>query len=1051
MPYPLTRLHPDIAQVQHEAAGFGTGRLVAENLILTTAHVLWNKETSTSPELEGWQVRLARNYAPGASRPWPFRRGNRVIWYDKDRDLALIHLVDPKDGPLRPLLQFRVATVEGNNAHTVEARGYPRASKVEDRRELTPVHGHLKSADQDRPLRLGVDTSDRPNHPHEDWPGMSGSVVLLHDWPDPKIIWAYGVVQDVPASFDGQLRVARLADAWQPNAEFRKRLVAAGVADEEAEDPTGAVFPFPDQASPPRPFAGVPARTPSFTGREAELDQLDTILLGDRSAAVTQVAGSPTAQIGRAAVQGMGGVGKTSLAVEYVHRYRDFYAGVWWCAAETRIGLLTSLAGLAVELGAATADEADVERAAKAGLRRLAEQHATFLLVYDNVASPEIIADLLPASGARVLVTSRFPDWGDWAEEVALDVLPQAEAVAFLMSRTGRQDEAGATLLADALGRLPLALDHAAAYCRRSQTRFADYAAKAESLIAAAPRGAIYPRSVAATFSLAITEAVELCPAAEVLMTYLAQCGPERIPLVLVEGAITDEMEHGAALLALTEVSLVRHDPFEDGTPAVIVHRLVRAVARAQAEAKGSAISAAEWVTKRLLEIYPSDGDHNPVSWPLCAQLTPHALALHEAGAAGNAESPQWAELLERAAGYLYGRASYGRAERLLRAALIVRERTFDPEHLEVAAKLNDLGRILRDKDDLAGAEACFQRTLAIREKKMGPIHLDVATSVDDLGLVRWKQVDLAGARACHVRALTIRETLLGQDHPDVATSVNHLGRVLRDQDDLVGARACHVRALKTRETLFGENHLDVATSSDDLGVVLYHQGCLTEALVCHNRALKIRETLLGQDHPDVATSVNNLGRVLTDTNDLDDARACFERALKVRETVFNGSHTTVANSLDNLGVVLRKQGDLAGARECHVRALKIREFLLGPNHATVANSTEYLGVVLYQQGDMAGAKVCFGKTLELRKLTLSPEHHKVATSLNHLGAVLRKQGDLTGARACYERALTLCEAALSADHPNTIEIRRHLADMWMSSEGIPAHTKGQNNRTAPL
>ncbi len=95
---------------------------------------------------------------------------------------------------------------------------------------------------------------------------------------------------------------------------------------------------------------------------------------------------------------------------------------------------------------------------------------------------------------------------------------------------------------------------------------------------------------------------------------------------MLVDGAITDEMEHGAALLALTEVSLVRHDPFEDGTPAVTVHQLVQAVARAQAEAKGSAASAAEQVTKRLLEIYPGDGLGNPASWPLCAQLTPMCL-----------------------------------------------------------------------------------------------------------------------------------------------------------------------------------------------------------------------------------------------------------------------------------------------------------------------------------------------------------------------------------------------------------------------------------------
>lgn len=585
---------------------------------------------------------------------------------------------------------------------------------------------------------------------------MSGSTVLLQHWPDPNTIWVYGVVQEVPTSFDGQLRVARLADAWQQNAEFRKLLLAAGAPNEEAEDPMGVVLPFPDQASSRRPFAGVPARIPSFTGREAELDQLDTVLLGDRPAAVTQVAGLPAAQIGRAAVQGLGGVGKTSLAVEYTHRYRDFYAGVWWCAVETRIGLLTSLARLAVELGAATADEADVERAAKAGLRRLAEQHATFLLVYDNVASPDVIADLLPALGARVLVTSRFADWGDWAEEVTLDVLPQAEAVAFLVSRTGRQDEAGATLLADALGRLPLALDHAAAHCRRTQMRFADYAAKAESLIVAAPRGAIYPRSVAATFRLALAEAIEFCPTAEALMAYVAQCEPERIPLALVESAIADETERVAALLALTEVSLVRHDPFEDGTPAVSVHRLVQAVARAQAEAKGGATSAAEWVTKRLLEIYPGDGYRNPASWPFCAQLMPHVLALHEAKTADRVESVPRAEFLVRSARYLHVRAAYLRAGELIQDALVIYEQALGPEHPDTAASLDHLAVLLQERGDFAAARPLHERALAICEKVLGPEHLDTARCLGHLARLYKAQGSFPRAWLLYRRVLMI-------------------------------------------------------------------------------------------------------------------------------------------------------------------------------------------------------------------------------------------------------------------------------------------------------
>ena len=169
-------------------------------------------------------------------------------------------------------------------------------------------------------------------------------------------------------------------------------------------------------------------------------------------------------------------------------------------------------------------------------------------------------------------------------------------------------------MLAEALDNLPLALDHAAAYCKRTQVWFNDYAKKVSSLIDAAPRGAGYPRSVAATFDLAITQAVAQCPAAETLMAYLAQCAPERIPMTLVEGAIEDEAQRQRALAALSEVSLLKHDPFEDGTPAVTLHRLVQAVARARSEANGSAHQAVRRLIARLAATYPGDGYSNPQS-----------------------------------------------------------------------------------------------------------------------------------------------------------------------------------------------------------------------------------------------------------------------------------------------------------------------------------------------------------------------------------------------------------------------------------------------------
>ena len=476
-------------------------------------------------------------------------------------------------------------------------------------------------------------------------------------------------------------------------------------------------------------------------------------------------------------------------------------------------------------LGAAMAEEADVEKAAKAALRRLAEQRATWLLVYDNVTAPDQIADFLPSAGARVLITSRFSDRSELADEVALDVLPLEEAIALLESRTGRSDAEGAKTLAEALARLPLALDHSAAYCKRTQTRFADYATKASSLIATAPRGAGYPRSVAATFDLAIAEAVGQCPASEALVTYLAQCAPDRVPMTLVEGAVEDEAECQEALAALAEVSLLKHAPFEDATPAVTVHRLVQAVARARSKANGSAQDAVRRLIARLAASFPKDGYANPPSWPLCAKLTPHLLTLRDAAGPNGRGVADWPDLLNRAGSYFHGRATYSQAAALFREALAISENTLGPEHPDTAKSLNNLALLLKGQGDYAGARPLYERAVRVTEKALGPEHPATATSLNNLGSLLKDQGDFAGARPLYERALAIYEKALGPEHPDTAMTLVNLAIAFQEQGDFETARPFLERAVRIFENALGLEHPQTATGLSNLALLLIRQG----------------------------------------------------------------------------------------------------------------------------------------------------------------------------------------------------------------------------------
>jgi tetratricopeptide (TPR) repeat protein len=364
-------------------------------------------------------------------------------------------------------------------------------------------------------------------------------------------------------------------------------------------------------------------------------------------------------------------------------------------------------------------------------------------------------------------------------------------------------------------------------------------------------------------------------------------------------------------------------------------------------------------------------------------------MALFEAADARMRLSPEsFADWLGPAVGPLQTAARYADVAVLWQRALAVAEERLGPNNPYTALSLNNLGYLLQEQGDLAGARPYFERALAINERTLGPDHPDTASNLNNLGALLDAQGDFAGARPCYERALAICEKELGPDHPDTARGLNNLGYLLRAQGDLPGARS-------------------------------YYE-----------RALAINEKALGPDHPDTARSLNNLGALLDTQGDPADARPYYERALAIREKVLGPDHPDTARSLNNLGYLQRKQGDLAGAQPYYERALAIREKVLGPDHPETANSLNNLGYLLQARGDLAGARSYYESALAICEKALGPDHPDTATSLNNLGYLLRAQGDLAGARRYYERALAICEKRLGPDHPTTGIIRENLTSL---------------------
>ncbi len=293
---------------------------------------------------------------------------------------------------------------------------------------------------------------------------------------------------------------------------------------------------------------------PLFAGREDLLEKLNALLLdGSAKPAALINAGGPwrgsNSKAAAKALGGLGGVGKTELAREFGWRNQSAYSGVWWIEAETRDGLLNGLVELGARFNPRIGEERDRERAARASVEELENRglEKPWLLIYDNAQDPAAIDGWMPRAGAHCLITSRWRDWTGEADALDVDVFPPDVAVDYLCEAAGRsqpQDREQAAALAKELGYLPLALSHAAAYCRARDTDFKDYLEKLALRVKEKPdrrsrAGKDYPWSVYETFELGLERVlagqpkldVPPQPRAEELMGIMAYLGSDGIPL----------------------------------------------------------------------------------------------------------------------------------------------------------------------------------------------------------------------------------------------------------------------------------------------------------------------------------------------------------------------------------------------------------------------------------------------------------------------------------------------------------------------------------------
>ncbi len=796
-------------------------------------------------------------------------------------------------------------------------------------------------------------------------------------------------------------------------------------------------------------------RNPFFTGREDLLDQLHQKLTDTkttRRAALTQPQ----------AIKGLGGIGKTQIAVEYAYRSRDLYACIFWLNAATEEALISSFAKIAEALPSfAAKNETDQRKLVQAIKRWLEQFEQRWLLIFDNVEDIPGLHEYLPQRGnGSILLTTRTHAPGSLAASIEVEKMGWMEGTELLLRRAQRFDrvsdeernEAGNIVIA--LDHFPLALDQAGAYIEETGCGLVDYLQvykdhRKELLAQRGNQAANYPDSVATTWSLSFRKIAQANPAAAELLQLCAFLAPDSIPEELItngaanwspllQQAATDPITFNQMIAELLKYSLVKRLV---ETHTLSIHRLVQAVQIDAMELDVQYDFAVKTVlaVNNLFPLTVSD----VATWPTCLRYLDQAQACDTLIRQHTLMLAEAADLLHRIGLYLVIHASYTIAEPLYIRALCIREQQLGPEHPGVAQSVDSLANLYQHQGKYEQAEPLYKRALSISEQQLGLEHSDTAASVNNLANLYYVQGKYEQAEPLYRRGLSIFEQKLGLEHPNTATSLHNLAHLYMDQGKHEQAKLLFERALTIREQQLGPEHPDTVTSLGSLASLYCIQGKYEQAESLYQQALCIREQQLGPEHPDTAAGLNNLAHLYYVQGKHEQAKPLFERALTIRERQLGPEHPDTATGLNNLANLYYVQGKYGQAEPLFEQALSVSKQKLGLEHPDTATSLNNLALLYARQGKYEQAEIFYKGALAISEQRLGPEHHETVICLDNLRLFYWNQGKYEQAEPLFERALTISERQLGPEHPKTVARLLNLAELYWD--------QGKHEQAEPL
>lgn len=879
-------------------------------------------------------------------------------------------------------------------------------------------------------------------------------------------------------SEDEQIWLALVPQPAQPSSPSQPRLT--NTSQLKRHQDTQPVF---QKMTSLPPGSRIPyQRNPFFVGREDELHTLARSLTVSNHEAHTAI---PSI-----AITGIGGMGKTQLAVEFVYRYAAWFSGgIFWlsCADPATVASEIAMCGGHEHL----ALHPDFATFTLEEQIRLVQQAWTDdqprLLIFDNCEDPNTVRQWRPLSGgARVLLTSRRSTWEQNAQMWMLPLAPLPRQRSLeLFERHKIATDPSLVAIAAELDDHPLALHLAGSFlacnydqcsptlylrqlrefdeCEFGSTsrRLLDHQSFTSSR--SSPTG--HDQHVIRTFALSFDQlnpSDSLDRVALNLLARLVCLAPgEPVPVSLLTQSMAEsELDCAAGFVRLREIGMV--DP--TGTDQTIrIHRLIVAyllhvLPNALLDSAQQAIEHALLTVVRPLN---ACSDHHAVlklethlravtnaaiprrdhqTAHLCHVLGRHLCEIEKSQAARH-----YLEL-----GLAIGEASCGATDLLLapilhdlgwlvdgfgecqqslsyhQRALAIREQALGEYHPDTVTSLNYVGTAFHALGMFGEAEQYYRHALAIGEVVLEPQHPHMAPSLNNLGLLLLFRGRYADALPYFSRAMTIYGQSTPMNRVKYAVAVNNMGYGLRKLARYPEARSMLEQALAIRQELYGTHHSYLAISHNHLGRLFHALGRWTTAQSHMEQAVALQR-IYAPESPWLANSLSNLGMLLLDQGHVSEAESLIAEGLAMNQRIWGEQHRHTARSLNHYGLLAMANHEYGSAQARFERALALRIQTLGTDHPDTANTTMHLGMSLYHQGQPNQAYDYMAHAVAAHLRTLEPTHPYCARSMLSLGIIEAARGHTTAGKHLAKRAFAAYRSVLGLDHPYTIACHKTL------------------------